>query len=342
MFDIVLCLGALYHFKHPLVALEKICAVTRELCIIDTFVVDGETRREGVRPPLPYLEFYEREELSGQADNWCGPSVCAVESLARAAGFARADVLRVTDASACVAAHRKWIGLPPEEEPPVEIRALTGHANRGRSFVSSKEQYIVLWCAWSLEIPALDAVFPEVDGFGVAPLACASVTQGMVVTLRVLPGLRSGRHEIRLKIGTSKWSKPEPFYVDLPPISNEVEMVSVQDGIAWTPGQVDWANGGWVTIWVKGLSAEADGANTTVEISGIPHFPDAVAAPGGQVNVQLRPLIRAGEHDIVVVHRGARTPAKIVSVSGSPPAVRGLEQVSEATEVPQSTSKGVL
>src|ERR1041384_6364559 len=108
MFDIVLCLGALYHFKHPLVALEKICAVTRELCIIDTFVVDGETRREGVRPPLPYLEFYEREELSGQADNWCGPSVCAVEALARAAGFARAEVLRVTDASACVAAHRKW------------------------------------------------------------------------------------------------------------------------------------------------------------------------------------------------------------------------------------------
>lgn len=41
-FDIVLCLGVLYHLKHPLLALEKICAVTRELCIVDTFVVDGE------------------------------------------------------------------------------------------------------------------------------------------------------------------------------------------------------------------------------------------------------------------------------------------------------------
>ena len=340
MFDIVLCLGALYHFKHPLAALEKICAVTSDICIIDTFVVDGETRREGVRPPLPYLEFYEREELSGQTDNWCGPSVCAVEALARAAGFARAEVLRVTDASACVAAHRRWRELPPEHESPVEISALTGHAHRGRSFVSNKEEYIVLWCWWTGEIPPLDSVFPEVDGFGIAPLACARVSSGMVVTLRVPPGLSPGRHEIRLKAGRSHWSKTQVFFVDLLPISNELELVSVQDGIAWTPSEVNWANGGWVTIWVKGLSPEADAANTMVEIAGIPDFPDAVS--GGQVNVQLRPLIRAGEHPIVVIHRGARTPVRMVKVSGNSPAIRGLELLPAATEEPDPASKSVL
>jgi tRNA (mo5U34)-methyltransferase len=31
-FDVVLCLGVLYHLKHPLLALERICAVTRDLC----------------------------------------------------------------------------------------------------------------------------------------------------------------------------------------------------------------------------------------------------------------------------------------------------------------------
>ena len=341
-FDIVLCLGALYHFKQPLAALEKICAVTDDVCIIDTFVVDGETRRQGIRPPLPFLEFYEREELSGQPDNWCGPSVCAVEALARAAGFARADVLRVTDASACVAAHRKWGALPPEEESPLEIAALTGHAHRGRSFLSNKEEYIVLWCWWPGGIPALDTVFPEVDGFGIAPLTCARIAQGMVVTLRVPPGLRSGRHELRLKIGSSRWSKAQAFFVDLPPVSNAVELASVQDGITWTPGEVSWANGGWVTIWVDGLSPEADAANTMVEIAGVPHFPDAVDAPGGQVNVRLRPLLHAGDHTIVVVHRGARTPAKMVRVSGNPPAIRGLEHLSEATGEPQTTSKSVL
>jgi hypothetical protein len=66
VFDIVLRLGVLYHLKHPLLALERICAVTRELCILETFVVDGEAWQQGIRPPLPFIEFYEGEELGGQ------------------------------------------------------------------------------------------------------------------------------------------------------------------------------------------------------------------------------------------------------------------------------------
>ena len=62
-FDIVLFLGVLYHLKHPLLALERICAVTKECCFVDSFVVDGETWQQGIRPPLPYLEFYETDEL---------------------------------------------------------------------------------------------------------------------------------------------------------------------------------------------------------------------------------------------------------------------------------------
>ncbi len=145
-FDIVLCLGVLYHLKHPLLALEKICAVTRGVCIIDTFVIDG-----GVAPvdrsPLPYLEFYERGELGGQLDNWCGPTVAAVEALARSAGFARTEVLRVTDSTACVAAHRKWNLSPAAAQPPTTLHGLTCHVRPGRSFQSSKEEYIELWCA---------------------------------------------------------------------------------------------------------------------------------------------------------------------------------------------------
>ncbi len=99
-FDIVLCMGVLYHLKHPLLALERICGVTRDMCLIDTFVVDGEAWQRGIRPPLPYIEFYERAELAGQLDNWSGPTIGAVEALVRAAGFSRARVLRVTEASA--------------------------------------------------------------------------------------------------------------------------------------------------------------------------------------------------------------------------------------------------
>ena len=98
-FDIVLCLGVLYHLKHPLLALERICALTTDVCIVDSFVIDGETWQQGVRPAVPYIEFYERDELGGQLDNWSGPTVSAVEALIRAAGFAQAEVRRVTGTS---------------------------------------------------------------------------------------------------------------------------------------------------------------------------------------------------------------------------------------------------
>src|SRR5262245_24200348 len=120
-FDIVLCLGALYHFKHPLLALEKVLSVTRDVCIVDSFVVDGVEREQGIRPEIPYMEFYEAGELGGQLDNWCGPTVCAVEAMVRAAGFASAEVRRVTGASACIAAHRRWRGLPAITQPAIEL-----------------------------------------------------------------------------------------------------------------------------------------------------------------------------------------------------------------------------
>jgi tRNA (mo5U34)-methyltransferase len=135
-YDIVLLLGVLYHLKHPLLGLEKVCAVTVDQCIVETFVIDGESWRQGVRPPLPFLEFYERDELAGQLDNWCGPTVGAVESLIRSAGFASAEVLRVTGAIATVAAHRKWKNLPPDEDDAVRLIGLNCHAHGGKAFQS--------------------------------------------------------------------------------------------------------------------------------------------------------------------------------------------------------------
>src|SRR5438552_18764674 len=132
MFDIVLCLGVLYHLKHPLLALEKICAVTRDVAIIETVIVDGEAWLEGERPPFPYVEFYERDELAGQLDNWSGPTVNAVEALVRAAGFGQAEVLGVSREAVRLAAHRKWRGLPPDEDPAIVLHAVSGHPHQGR------------------------------------------------------------------------------------------------------------------------------------------------------------------------------------------------------------------
>ena len=45
-FDIVFCLGVLYHVKHPLLALEIVCSLATDVAVVESFVTDGETWRE--------------------------------------------------------------------------------------------------------------------------------------------------------------------------------------------------------------------------------------------------------------------------------------------------------
>ena len=263
MFDFVLCLGVLYHLRYPIEGLEKICAITTGVCIVDTFVADGKEWLAGERPPLPYAEFYERRELGGQVDNWWGPTVGAVAAWIRAAGFAHAELLCVTTTTARFAAHRRWPNLPADERPAFPLLGLNNHANRGRTFHSSKEEYVTLWAEWpDPDPPPLDAVFPEVDGLGVSPLFCTVHEGSLQTAVRVPPGLASGRHEARLKIGSAAWSEPIAFYVDLPRLTSPIELISVQDGLNWTKDQTDWQTGGWITIWLGGLSLEADPATS--------------------------------------------------------------------------------
>ena len=55
-FDVVLFLGVLYHLRHPLLALERIASVTRELLIVETAVDMVGVRR-------PAVAFYPEREL---------------------------------------------------------------------------------------------------------------------------------------------------------------------------------------------------------------------------------------------------------------------------------------
>jgi tRNA (mo5U34)-methyltransferase len=84
--DVVLCLGVLYHMRHPLLALEKVASVTRRRLILETHVDLATLRR-------PAMAFYPGHELDFDPTNWWGPNPAAVVGMLRAVGFDRVDII---------------------------------------------------------------------------------------------------------------------------------------------------------------------------------------------------------------------------------------------------------
>lgn len=68
-FDVVLFMGVLYHLKHPLLALERVCSVTTGMAAVDSFVLQEEHRPGADVDHRPMMEFYETNEFGGQTDN---------------------------------------------------------------------------------------------------------------------------------------------------------------------------------------------------------------------------------------------------------------------------------
>ncbi len=101
-FDVVFFLGVLYHLRHPLLALEKVAAVTKSLLVLETAV-----DLLGCRTPA--MAFYRDRELNGDPTNWWAPNVIGLCEMLRAAGFSRVQVVS-----------------PPHAWPKRLMRLLTG------------------------------------------------------------------------------------------------------------------------------------------------------------------------------------------------------------------------
>ena len=85
-FDLVLFLGVLYHVPNPLLALERVAAVTSRCLVLETVV-------DMVGISRPAAAFYPGKELNGDPTNWWGPNHAAVCGLLSAVGFTRVDVV---------------------------------------------------------------------------------------------------------------------------------------------------------------------------------------------------------------------------------------------------------
>lgn len=164
-FDIVLFMGVLYHLRHPLLALENVCEMTRDFAIIESHIIDK--MREGHEPAM---EFYEFDELGGQYDNWWAPNFECMVQMTRSAGFARVQLLYRTDTRAAIKAFRRWDNKPQTVSPSLRILDVINASTFDHSFPrSGRKSFLSIWVEGLPQTARRWDVRVEVGGLGIHP-----------------------------------------------------------------------------------------------------------------------------------------------------------------------------
>lgn len=198
-FDIVLFMGVLYHLKHPLLGLERVCEMTRDFAVIETHAVDNvfDTTQ-------PVMEFYEVDALGGQYDNWWGPNAECVVQMARAAGFVRTEVLRREPTRVCIKAFRRWEPQPLEETPSLRVRRVTNACtNEARYPRRGRHAYIALMVEGLPADARREDLRLDIGGYGAqsvffGPSRDPRDGGAQQVTAPIPPGLAAGEVSVRL------------------------------------------------------------------------------------------------------------------------------------------------
>lgn len=105
-YDLCLFLGTLYHLENPILSLRQVSRVTREICIVETQVVEeveGTTEWGAQAWTRPYQgilalidesgEFYNQNSETGASPIATCPSPKALTFMLRQAGFRRTEIL---------------------------------------------------------------------------------------------------------------------------------------------------------------------------------------------------------------------------------------------------------
>jgi tRNA (mo5U34)-methyltransferase len=293
-FDVVMFLGVLYHLKHPLLALERICSVTRDMACVDSFVL-----REPHQPELPFegrlvMEFFETDEFGGQTDNWVAPSAGCLAALCRTAGFARAELVGDLQYSASFACYRKWPRPEPDWGLAPRLIDAVHHLDFGINFSTRRDDYIVVWFSVDSSHLTINDVFPEVDGFGVRPIHVALQEANWMATFKLPPGLDPGWHDVKVRVRGTRLSEPARIAVDMELYTPSIRITGAQDGATWRPDEIDFTEGATLAVWVAGLPQSADRRVLRAKVDGRAAEIGYVEAYHGddtrQVNVVMPPL----------------------------------------------------
>ncbi len=312
-FDIALFMGVLYHLKHPLLALEKVCAITTEMAVVDSFILREEHLPGASVETSPVMEFYETEEFGGQTDNWCAPSLPCLMAMCRTAGFARVEHRATLPDGACISCYRKW---EPVSEPAAAVPELLEAAhptNFGINFNTRRDEYVSVVFRVPQGDVTLERVKPQVGEFGVRGIRVWKLKTGVwQMNFKLPPGLRSGWHDVTVRLDGGSASNAKRIAVDLPATGSGLRITAVSDGATWEVGALDLSNGNVLVIWATGLPENADRANLLVLLGGerVPVlFVGAV-----QVNAQVPDDAPDGRFEVEIEIAGARSGSMAVEI----------------------------
>ncbi|HEY1757608.1 MAG TPA: methyltransferase domain-containing protein [Bryobacteraceae bacterium] len=309
-FDVILFLGVLYHLKHPLLALEKVCALATDLVCVESYVTDDgkKTNRK------PSMEFYETTELGGQFDNWVGPNAACLLSFCRAAGFARSSLESVLHNRAHVTCFRKWERPAGHEQAP-QIVSVENSVSHNQVFAANRDEYVSLWFKSSHRKLGDSDVFPEIGGYGARPAVVANTGgDGWHAIVKLPPGLSAGWHEVKLRTRNSSYSNIVRIGVGVPeaewrsqgfPIGEStVKIESLVDGKTWEPNRVQIRPGASISLWVRGLPSACAARDVIVRLDGndMPSVFVSESDSKGlrQVNAVLPAGLRAGKTSVTI------------------------------------------
>lgn len=294
-FDIVLFMGVLYHLKHPLLALERVCAITKQMAAVDSFILREEHLPGENVENRRVMEFYENEEFGGQTDNWCGPSLPCLMAMCRTAGFARVEHRATLANGACIACYRDWepvseLGAGAGAMTAPELLDAVHHLNFGINFRSRYDEYVLVLFRLPGDPSTVDRFEPKVGEFGVCPVHLSKTESGVwQAKFKLPPGLVFGWHNVVLQVD-GMVSNAKRIAVDMPVPESIIRITGLSDGTNWEPGVLNLGKGRMLTAWVSGLPENADRANVRAVLAGeqLPvQFVSPFGAESRQVNIEV-------------------------------------------------------
>ena len=318
-FDIVLFMGVLYHLKHPLLALERVCSVAKDLVAVESFVLkDRHKPGLGVESES-LMAFYEGDEFGGEFDNWVAPTVPCLMALCRTAGFVRVELNHVHDYGAAVSCFRTRVQVPGTAIRKIQLVGAFHTANGGINFhTASSEDYVCCRVVMDGGDLNVESVFPEVGGYAAQPTFVGLVDGFWQINFRLPPGLSPAWHEVRLRTPDGESNTVE-IAVDVPLVTDSVHLkiTGACDGVDWQPWRMA-VHHRFASVWVHGLPRGADKSNVKVDIGGtrqLTTFVGEADADGVvQVNVSVKPYTLQGSQPLELRIEDCVTPPVNVEI----------------------------